>query len=596
MLAGMALTPLTALGELILDALAQTGRASPKQVIERIQAMPAFSPTEDDRRDDPDHPGRPLWQSRVYLARRHLGDDDLVLVEGKRWILTAAGEAATERRAPPVQPGQQPTPMQPSVIAAPLLDPAVRARVIGRPVGDDDPMPVVIELNLAYKGGVAQAYQALKALYRQLKLTGDGDRMPERFDDYVPANVSMHDIQRLVREDTPSSTEAKQRVIFRIWPNFPVHPQIDISARTVKADAARRSFNARGGGITWAVIDSGIDAGHPHFTGGNTLCSPDVADLHRDFTQSLHPGVDTTTSALRDGYGHGTRVASIIAGYLPEGFPIDDVEVISEQITETDDPNPIPVPRVVAPAALAGMAPDTHLVSLKVLATDGTSNMIAVMAALRYVRDLNGDNDKVTRIHGVNLSLGYEFDPQWFACGQSPLCKEVDRLVRSGVVVVVAAGNTGYARFSAVERRTSAGLTMSINDPGNADRAITVGSTHRASPHTYGVSFFSSKGPTGDGRLKPDLVAPGERITSATLPANGPQEPRLASYSDESGTSFAAPHVSGVIAAFLSVRPEFVTRPEEIKRIFVDSAISLGRERTFEGGGLVDLMRALQSV
>jgi subtilisin family serine protease len=158
---------------------------------------------------------------------------------------------------------------------------------------------------------------------------------------------------------------------------------------------------------------------------------------------------------------------------------------------------------------------------------------------------------------------------------------------------VVAAGNTGYARFSSWERSTSAGLVMSINDPGNADRAITVGSTHRGSPHTYGVSFFSSKGPTGDGRLKPDLVAPGERITSASKATPG--GPRAA-YSDESGTSFAAPHVSGAIAAFLSARPEFITYPDEVKKIVVESAVSLGRERTFQGSGLVDVMRALQSV
>ena len=282
-------------------------------------------------------------------------------------------------------------------------------------------------------------------------LAANGRRVPELFDDYVPTRMSMTDIQRLVREDAKEPDPIK-RAIFRVWPNFPVHPQIDISARTIKADAARRSFNARGGGITWAVVDSGIDASHPHFTGGNTLGAPDVKDLHRDFTHTLRPGEDTKDAALHDGYGHGTRVASIIAGYLPADFPIDDVDVISEQITETDDPNPIPTKRMVNPASLSGMAPDTHLVSLKVLADDGTSTMMAVMAALRYVRELNGDNDKVTRIHGVNVSLGYEFDPQWFACGQSPLCKEVDRLVRSGVVVVVAAGNTGYARFSSWER------------------------------------------------------------------------------------------------------------------------------------------------
>jgi subtilisin family serine protease len=133
--------------------------------------------------------------------------------------------------------------------------------------------------------------------------------------------------------------------------------------------------------------------------------------------------------------------------------------------------------------------------------------------------------------------------------------------------------------------------------------AITVGSTHRNMPHTYGVSYFSSKGPTGDGRLKPDLVAPGERIIScgaggllADLLAPDQPADGIAYYLPQSGTSMAAPHVSGVIAAFLSVRREYIGRPEEVKRIFLESATSLGRERYFEGHGLVDLMRAIQLV
>jgi subtilisin family serine protease len=208
------------------------------------------------------------------------------------------------------------------------------------------------------------------------------------------------------------------------------------------------------------------------------------------------------------------------------------------------------------------------------------------------------------RIHGVNLSLGYEFDAEMFACGQSPLCAEVDRLVQSGVVVVAAAGNTGWGLATSAARATRIGFSSSINDPGNAARAITVGATHRESPHTYGVSFFSSKGPTGDGRLKPDLVAPGERITScaagqklASLPvAKKKRGKRQAAYLDDSGTSMAAPHVSGAVAAFLSIRREFIGRPDDVKKIFLDSATPLGRERYFEGHGLVDLMRAIQSV
>ena len=122
---------------------------------------------------------------------------------------------------------------------------------------------------------------------------------------------------------------------------------------------------------------------------------------------------------------------------------------------------------------------------------------------------------------------------------------------------------------------------MTINDPGNAERAITVGATHRDMPHTYGVSYFSSKGPTGDGRRKPDLVAPGERITSCAAGANldgGARRRRrtTAVYVEYSGTSMAAPHVSGAIAAFLSVRREFIGKPERVKRIVVDAATSLG--------------------
>jgi subtilisin family serine protease len=212
------------------------------------------------------------------------------------------------------------------------------------------------------------------------------------------------------------------------------------------------------------------------------------------------------------------------------------------------------------------------------------------------------------------MSVGYDFEPEWFACGQSPLCVEVDRLVRSGVVVVVAAGNTGYGFAQSAFRGTvAAGMGLTINDPGNSELAITVGSTHREMPHLYGVSYFSSKGPTGDGRPKPDVVAPGEKILSCAAgalkqttlaqasgghvdAATPPPRGEDCLYVEDSGTSMAAPHVSGVVAAFFSIRREFIGRPEEVKRIFMSSATDLNRDRYFQGRGLVDLMRAIQSV
>lgn len=456
-------------------------------------------------------------------------------------------------------------------------------------------LPVVIELNLQHARGLPGAADQLKDDWDTV--IGDSPPLPSLTSEiYCPADLTIGQVRALVSHDL-ADKDPSGRAIYRVWPDFPVQALIDRSCSTVKADAARRSYDAAGRDVVWAVIDSGIDQNHPHFSRYETL-GGDVASLHRDFTQ---PGEPQLGSALTDGFGHGTHVAGIIAGALN---PNSKGHRVVQQVQDPSElANPAgrkstPRDRRVEAALLAGIAPHAKLVSLKVLDDAGQGSSMNVVRALEHVRTkINGQ--KIMRVHGVNLSVGYEFNAQWFACGQSPLCVEVNRLVRSGVVVVIAAGNTGYGVLSSVQRQTSVGFSMTINDPGNADLPITVGATHRDMPHTYGVSYFSSKGPTGDGRAKPDLVAPGERITScaagrALATAGGSSGQAI--YVEDSGTSMAAPHVSGAIAAFLSIRQEFIGQPEQIKEIFTSSATSLGREQYFQGHGLVDLMRAIQSV
>ena len=405
---------------------------------------------------------------------------------------------------------------------------------------------------------------------------------------YVFERLTKSEIEALVRLDAARADVDTHSSIHRIWPDFQVHALLNRSIPAIKADAARAAFSAAGRGIRWAVVDSGIDPNHSHFALHKNLELTDPNVTHHNFLDGTEGD-----AALGDDFGHGTHVAGIIAGEQAadhEAFAL--IRERDETGNETTTRKPI--------KSLRGVAPECELVSLRVLDAEGNGAVTAIMEALDYVNSVNmyGRN---LRIHGVNLSVGYEFNAEWFACGQSPLCVEVDRLVRTGVVVVVAAGNTGYGQIKAKERPTAtAGLDLTINDPGNADRAITVGSTHAVEPHTYGVSFFSSKGPTGDGRNKPDLVAPGERIVSCaggTARAQAESDDDLHTlYVERSGTSMAAPHVSGAIAAFLSIRSEFVGQPERVKELLLGSATDLGRNPFFQGSGLLDLMRAIQAV
>ena len=522
-----------------------------------------------------------------------------------------ADNAGTPPGGPTASTGHGAQPMRAGVISEAFFADADELRRLGMEDDPRKPMSVVVELNLFHENGLEGANKKFLEIHRALSTTHPKKDAILIANTYYRCFLSVEEIKTLVAADQQDSRRAT-RAIYRVWPDFDMRTLIDKSVATIKADAARRSYDATGNDIVWAVIDSGIDASHPHFQAYENL-KGDVEKLHRDFTQDVDPVVEG--AALKDKYGHGTHVAGIIAGALcrpgsgDPGVPLYVGQRVAMSEDASSNLDRVESRRNPDPTRLTGVAPRCKLISLKVLNDQGKIRSTDVLRALEYVRvGLNGHGKPPLRVHGVNISLGYEFNAKWFACGQSPVCIEVDRLVRSGVVVVVAAGNTGYGELRTKSGQTSTGLALTINDPGNAALAITVGATHRDSPHTYGVSYFSSKGPTGDGRAKPDLVAPGERIVScaagdrrvevvkAFTEFKDSDEHPSACYVDMSGTSMAAPHVSGAIAAFLSIRQEFIGRPEEVKRIFMTSATSLGRERYFEGSGLVDLMRAIQSV
>lgn len=497
-------------------------------------------------------------------------------------------------------------------------------------------LPVVIELNLDFERGAAGAKETVVGLLKAMNVEPTAGA-ESRY--HVFARLTKEQVQELARRDgapraphpdaanfegaprarRPKRGEKVPSAIYKIWPDRELKAFLDRSLRTIKADACTRTFGSDGLGIIWAVIDSGIDGGHPHFRTYATLdLSPAaphqlrgalVVGLgHKDFTGG--------NDALSDRFGHGTHVAGIIAGATPfketNGVRKAKPPAVRASSSRDEDDN-VRTRIAELEQLVTGVAPRCKLLSLKVLDELGSGEERSLLAALDYVARINEDG-RLIRVHGVNISIGYPFDAEWFAAGQSAICVAVNRLVRTGVVVVVAAGNEGSVEMQLGDGKVRRiGLDQSISDPGNADLAITVGSTHGDSPHTYGVSYFSSRGPTIDGRPKPDLVAPGERIVScasrekvAELRGEGDvQDPAgwLGSkgdtatfYRDETGTSMAAPHMSGAAAALLSIRREFIGQPERIKEIFVSSATDLKRKRDFQGAGLLDLMRAIQSV
>jgi serine protease AprX len=281
------------------------------------------------------------------------------------------------------------------------------------------------------------------------------------------------------------------------------------------------SSGYRGDGIVVAVLDSGI-AQH------TALDSRVIARVN--FVSSEPP-------ATGDPYGHGTHVAGIIAGSTTAA-------------------------KYVTPAFAGGSAPGVKLVDVRVLGRTGMGMTSDVIAGIDWAIS----NRSKYGIRVLNLSLGH---PVAEAEATDPLCRAVKRAAEAGIVVVASAGNHG-------QTSTGAPILGGVTSPGNSQFAITVGAIDTMGTVDRSddrVAPYSSRGPTRfDFAVKPDVVAPGTRITSleangsyiaSTYPAwhiagNGKN-----AYVRLSGTSMSTAVVSGGAALLLDAHPGMT--PAQVK-------------------------------
>jgi serine protease AprX len=338
---------------------------------------------------------------------------------------------------------------------------------------------------------------------------------------------------------------------------------------TSGADAARVLANYSpaydGAGVGIAVLDSGMDLGHAAFSvesGGATRIA-----FSKDFTGE---------SRTDDPYGHGTHVTSLAAG--------------NGQVSN---------------GSYRGVASAAKIVNLRVLNSQGKGTVSSLLAAIDWLKA----NRTTYNIRVVNMSLGTAAVDSYTA---DPLCLAVRGLVDAGVVVVAAAGNEG---------RDGAGNKVygQIHSPGIDPSVITVGAAN-----TFGtdarndddVTTYSSRGPTRgswtdtfgvrhyDNLVKPDLVAPGNKLIDAQSAGNllVTQNPTLdANVSGSSareqmylsGTSMATPVVAGAAALMLQANPSLT--PNLVKALLMYTAQPLAGFNHFEqGAGLVNLEGAMR--
>lgn len=295
---------------------------------------------------------------------------------------------------------------------------------------------------------------------------------------------------------------ARQPWVTEITQDQMMHANMDVSRVEALAPQANAA-GLTGEGINVAVVDTGIDRNHAALEGRTTGCVKIEGGVH-------YPVCD-------DDNGHGTHVAGTIGAR----------------------------PTTTQPS-IEGIAPDVTFSAVKVLNTAGAGLNSDVIEGMEWV--INHKDEYGIRV--MSMSLGGE------ECGDgtSPSAQMADQVVEAGIVAVIAAGNSGPA-------------DCSVSTPGTAEKVVTVGAVDDFGTKNWGddhVADFSSRGPTKDGRIKPDVLAPGVAITSTYL---------AGSYATLDGTSMATPHVSGVVATMIQQDPTLT--PSDVKSKIHQTGIEL---------------------
>ncbi len=270
---------------------------------------------------------------------------------------------------------------------------------------------------------------------------------------------------------------------------------------------------------------------------GVGICILDTGiDLeHPDFAGRIAGVADFTGEGISDLNGHGTHVAGIAAG---DGRGCG--------------------------GKYRGVAPAAQLFVAKVLDRRGSALMSDVMAGIDWAVKQNVDV--------INLSLSGPPPGD----GSDALSETADLVAERGFVVCAAGGNSGPTPGS-------------IGPPGCARQVITVG----ASTDDDNILEASSRGPTADGRVKPDVVFPGAGIVSCRAHNTSLGNALNSAYTEASGTSMATPHATGVAALLLE--SDAGLTPREIKKLIMGAAVDLGLEVNSQGAGRGDAYASLNS-